>query len=68
MLYILFSMDQYTIGYQEKVLKALEGKIDNFYLAGGTALSLFYFHHRQSDDLDFFTQEFNQDMINKIIE
>ncbi|MBU1323180.1 nucleotidyl transferase AbiEii/AbiGii toxin family protein [Patescibacteria group bacterium] len=28
-----------------------------FYLAGGTALSEFYFHHRKSEDLDFFTEE-----------
>jgi len=28
-----------------------------FYLAGGTALSEYYFHHRFSDDLDFFTEE-----------
>ena len=29
--------------YQGIALKALAGKIDDFYLAGGTALSLFYF-------------------------
>ena len=27
-----------------------------FYFTGGTALSYFYFQHRVSDDLDFFTQ------------
>lgn len=43
------------MGYQKKVLKALSGKIDDFYLAGGTALALFYFQHRLSIDLDFFT-------------
>lgn len=26
-----------------------------FYLSGGTALSAYYLHHRESDDLDFFT-------------
>ncbi len=30
---------------------------NKFYLAGGTALSEFYFHHRISEDLDFFTEE-----------
>ncbi len=32
------------------------GVIDNpaFYLTGGTALSRFHYHHRFSDDLDFF--------------
>ena len=28
---------------------------DNFFLTGGTALSVFYLHHRVSEDLDFFT-------------
>jgi predicted nucleotidyltransferase component of viral defense system len=28
-----------------------------FYLTGGTALSRFYFQHRHSDDLDFFSRE-----------
>jgi hypothetical protein len=28
---------------------------DRFFLTGGTALSVFYLHHRQSNDLDFFT-------------
>lgn len=28
---------------------------DNFFLTGGTALSVFYLHHRKSDDLDLFT-------------
>ena len=28
----------------------------DFYLTGGTALSAFFLHHRQSDDLDFFSE------------
>lgn len=28
---------------------------DDFFLTGGTALSVFYLHHRRSNDLDFFT-------------
>jgi predicted nucleotidyltransferase component of viral defense system len=28
-----------------------------FYLTGGTALSVFYLHHRLSDDLDFFSEK-----------
>lgn len=54
-------------GYQEKVLKTLSGKIDEFYLAGGTALSLFYFQHRLSVDLDFFTTSFSSRRIKEII-
>lgn len=52
---------------QDKVLKALTNKADNYYLAGGTALSLFYFKHRQSFDLDFFTQRFFRKSIENII-
>ena len=29
--------------------------LKTFYLSGGTALSYWYLHHRQSDDLDFFS-------------
>lgn len=31
--------------------------LDTFYFAGGTNLMLSYFHHRVSDDLDFFTDQ-----------
>ena len=30
---------------------------ERFYLTGGTALAEFYFHHRISEDLDFFSEE-----------
>lgn len=53
--------------YQERVLKLFSGKMQGFYLVGGTALSLYYFHHRDSFDLDFFTQSFNRIEINRII-
>jgi predicted nucleotidyltransferase component of viral defense system len=33
----------------------------HFYLTGGTALARFYFHHRESLDLDLFTNDFGQD-------
>lgn len=52
---------------RDSVLKVLSGKMDGFYLAGGTALSLFYFHHRESYDLDFFTKEFSKEKIGGII-
>jgi len=32
-----------------------------FYLTGGTALARFYFHHRESLDLDLFTNDQSQD-------
>ncbi len=50
------------------VLPFLKNKIDDFYLAGGTALSLFYYQHRESFDLDFFTQSFSKERIIKIID
>ena len=54
---------------QKKVLKKLSGKIDDFYLAGGTALSLFYFQHRLSVDLDFFApaKEFSFRRVEEIV-
>jgi len=56
------------VKYQQDVLKALSGRIDDFYLAGGTALSLFYFRHRLSVDLDFFTRDFDYSSIAKTVE
>lgn len=53
---------------QNRILSALSGDIDDFYLAGGTALSLIYLNHRQSDDLDFFTQEFYVERIREIVD
>jgi predicted nucleotidyltransferase component of viral defense system len=40
-----------------------------FYLTGGTALARFYFHHRESLDLDLFTNAPDQDFaqVNQII-
>jgi hypothetical protein len=52
---------------RDEVLKVLAGKLEGFYLAGGTALSLFYFQHRESNDLDFFTKDFSKPKIEKII-
>ena len=39
---------------QNGVLRAVENCKTRFYLTGGTALSRVYYHHRYSDDLDFF--------------
>lgn len=53
--------------YQDAILKTLSGKIDEFYLAGGTALPLFYFQHRLSVDLDFFTVDFLPRRVKEIV-
>lgn len=46
-----------------KPLEKLSGRafIKKFYLAGGTAVALF-FHHRRSDDLDFFSMRSFQEI------
>ena len=51
---------------QDDILKILKGKIPDFYLTGGTALSRYYFHHRRSDDLDFFTRKFSIKRIHEV--
>ncbi len=40
----------------------------NFYFTGGTALSVFYYQHRYSEDLDFFTEnDFGDETIIKFV-
>jgi len=42
---------------REIIIKFINHNIlkNDFFLTGGTALSVFYLHHRRSNDLDFFT-------------
>lgn len=41
---------------------------ESFYFGGGTALSVFYLHHRYSIDLDFFSEkDFEKDVVIKFI-
>jgi hypothetical protein len=55
--------DSEEIRFYKEILYPLQDKIftivsiydDKIYLTGGTALSRFFFQHRFSDDLDFFT-------------
>lgn len=47
-------MDRAIRKAQKDVLKVFAGKAKDFALAGGTALELYYLHHRFSADLDFF--------------
>ena len=54
------NLDCYAIPVQREVLIGLADLPvirDNFFLTGGTALSVFYLHHRTSEDLDFFSRE-----------
>ena len=43
--------------FQDEILAFIDSSGPVFYLSGGTALSRFYYNHRYSDDLDFFTLE-----------
>lgn len=55
---------------QDELLKFFLGIEDfNYLLSGGTALARFYFHHRFSEDLDFFLNglEYSFDTIEKYI-
>ncbi|MBI5470873.1 MAG: nucleotidyl transferase AbiEii/AbiGii toxin family protein [Ignavibacteriae bacterium] len=48
----------YSAPSQRETLLALlrhEAVAKDFFLTGGTALSVFYLHHRRSNDLDLFT-------------
>jgi len=55
------------ISIRNKTLEHLANKLGGFYLAGGTALSLYYFQHRESYDLDFFTKSFSRVKIEEIM-
>lgn len=55
------------IEVRDRVLRKLANKLEGFYLAGGTALSSFYFKHRESHDLDFFTKDFARSRIERLM-
>lgn len=55
------------IKLRDDALKSLNGKVNDFLLGGGTALSLFYLRHRESFDLDFFTKDFSERRVKEII-
>jgi len=50
----------YIKSEQRKIARLITGKFRKYYLTGGTALS-FYFDHRFSQDLDFFTQDYRKE-------
>lgn len=53
--------------YLAKILEVLNGRVEGFYLGGGTALSFFYFKHRVSLDIDLFTQNYSVKRIDAIV-
>ena len=56
----------YIKGEQKKVAEIVTKKFKEYYLTGGTALS-FYFDHRFSEDLDFFSQEYRKEELDRIM-
>ena len=52
---------------QKRIAKIVTEKFRSYYLTGGTALA-FYFRHRFSEDLDFFTQEYRKDDSDRIMD
>lgn len=60
-------MDSQLRKAQESFLKGFSEINSSFALAGGTALELYYLKHRFSFDLDFFSVDYNEKEIEKII-
>lgn len=56
----------YIKSEQRKIARMVTKKFKKYYLTGGTALS-FYFDHRFSEDLDFFTQDYKKEDPDKIM-
>lgn len=52
--------NSYIEDVQKRITKLVTKKFKNYYLTGGTALA-FYFSHRFSEDLDFFTQGYKKE-------
>ena len=62
------AMDEQLQELQSRVLRAVAGLGKHpFALAGGTALERYYFHHRFSRDLDFFSPRFDRNEIKRIV-
>lgn len=57
----------YIKSEQKTVTRIITKKFKSYYLTGGTALS-FYFSHRFSEDLDFFTQEYRKEHPDRIMD
>jgi len=60
-------MDNKIREVQKKVLKVFAAEAKNFALSGGTALELYYLHHRFSADLDFFSPKYDLSEIESLV-
>lgn len=61
-------MDAKIRAAQKQVLAVFSKEAVDFALAGGTALELYYLHHRFSADLDFFSSSYNLSHIQRLVE
>jgi len=57
----------YIKGEQKRITKIVTKKFKKYYLTDGTALA-FYFDHRFSEDLDFFTQDYKKEDPDRIMD
>lgn len=60
-------MDKKLRQAQQKILEVFSRHPGGFALSGGTALELYYLHHRFSADLDFFSSEYKLAEIEKLV-
>lgn len=60
-------MDQKIRSAQNMILGVFAKNAKNFSLAGGTALELYYLHHRFSKDLDFFSPKYSAQEIKTLV-
>lgn len=60
-------MDKKIRAMQEKILRVFAKDAGNFALSGGTALELYYLHHRFSADLDFFSPKYDIEEIKRLV-
>lgn len=60
-------MDTMIRELQKEILKVFAAKAKDFALSGGTALELYYLHHRFSADLDFFSPKYDLSEIKSLI-
>ncbi|MCF7893389.1 MAG: nucleotidyl transferase AbiEii/AbiGii toxin family protein, partial [Candidatus Omnitrophica bacterium] len=58
---------KYIKKWQKKITYLVTKEFPDYYLTGGTALS-FYYNHRFSEDLDFFSQTYKKKDPNKIMD
>lgn len=60
-------MDAKIDEVQKRVLNIFSKEAKDFALAGGTALALYYLHHRFSWDLDFFSPKYSLSEIGRLV-